>query len=87
MKDPQERFYQVTIRTNENGSIAVARVNQGINPYELLGLLEHAKQEVLMTLAGKIKPDLITRTYVKDEPEKTAQEPAEPDPQRGPINI
>ena len=43
------------------------RTNHGFNPYELLGLLERIKYEVIQQMKGEIKPEIVERIVVKDK--------------------
>ena len=43
------------------------RSNDGFSGYEVIGILEEAKQDVLNQLAGQIKPDIIKREAVEEE--------------------
>jgi hypothetical protein len=49
------------------GKGSLTRRNEGFNPWELLGLLEHSQMEILKQLSGEIKPDVIKREVIKDE--------------------
>jgi hypothetical protein len=61
-----KKTYTITIET-ENEKMNMHRVNDGFNAFELLGLLEIARSEILQQLKGEIKPDFIKRDVVEDE--------------------
>jgi len=42
------------------------RVNDGFNPMELLGIIDFVKDDIMAQVHGKIKPDVVERTIVKD---------------------
>ncbi len=43
------------------------RVNDGFSPYELLGILEEAQQDILDQIKDKVKPDVIKREVVDND--------------------
>lgn len=43
------------------------RINDGFSPYEILGILEEAQQDILDQIRGNVKPDIIKRTVIKDD--------------------
>ena len=61
----KEKTYSIKHITYEDGSSHLIRENNGFNPFELLGYLEHAQLEIMQELAGKMKPDVIERRVVK----------------------
>ncbi len=46
----------------------IERKNDGFSPYELLGILEEAQQDILDQIRGLVKADIIKREVVVDEP-------------------
>ena len=61
----KEKTYSIKHITYEDGSSHLIRENNGFNPFELLGYLEHAQLEIMQELAGKMKPDIVERRVVK----------------------
>ena len=55
--------------TVENNKLAIEGKNMGFAPYELVGLLEWKKQDILDQIKGKIVPDVVKRTAIVDEPD------------------
>ena len=51
--------------TEHGYSQHMIRRNDGFSGYEIIGILEEAKQDVLNQLAGKMKPDIIKREVVE----------------------
>lgn len=41
--------------------------NEGFNAFEILGILEKKKIDILEQIEGKIKPDVINRTSIVDK--------------------
>lgn len=59
------KTYTIEVELTDGKNI-VRRTNDGFNPYELLGILEHTQLEILAQMAGNIKPDIIKRTLIDD---------------------
>ena len=68
-KIAKENTYSIKHITYEDGSSHLIRENNGFNPFELLGYLEHAQLEIMQEIAGVLKPDVVERKFVK--PSKT----------------
>ena len=45
----------------DDGSQRLTRINEGFNPYELLGLSFKSQMEILDQISGKIKPTVTER--------------------------
>lgn len=46
-----KKTYTITVEEEPNGDISVSRVNEGFNPFELLGIIEDAKSSVLRQIS------------------------------------
>jgi hypothetical protein len=62
-----------------DGTASMRRKNEGFSGIELLGILEMTQLEIIQEIAGKLKPDVITREVVVDkEIRKTNKLPKKP---------
>jgi hypothetical protein len=59
--------YTIEFTETEEGT-QLRRVNDGFNPFELLGIIAIIKDELVEQMKGHMKPDVIKREVV--EPEK-----------------
>lgn len=66
--NPVVRTKTFTIKMMEmrNGNISLHRINDGFLLTELMGVIEISQRELIMTLQGQIKPDLIKRDCIID---------------------
>lgn len=53
-----EKKCQVTITLDENNHMVLDRVNTGFNGFELLGLLEILREDVMEHIKGKKHPQI-----------------------------
>lgn len=60
------KVWTITINTDSDGVQTMKRVNDGFNPMELLGIIDFVKDDIMAQVRGKIKPDVVERTIVKD---------------------
>ena len=60
-----EKIYTIKIVTYSDGERHLIRENDGFSPLDLLGYMEHAQLEIMQQLAGKMKPDIVERKFVK----------------------
>ena len=49
-----------------NEYTTLLRQNDGFSVTELLGLAEFAKQELILTMKGKIEPDIVKREVIQE---------------------
>jgi len=63
--------YVVETITDEKGCARFCRRNIGYNAFELVGILDHAKYEVLSQINGKFAPDTIKREVMEFDIEDT----------------
>jgi hypothetical protein len=63
----RKRTWSITIEQFNDGSTTMKRTSDGFLGFELLGLIEQMKQDILKQLSGDIKPDIIERKYIKGE--------------------
>jgi len=61
----------IMVVTETDGHLNIHRTNRGFNSFELMGLIENSLLDVRDQIQGKIKPDVITRKFIKDEGEAT----------------
>lgn len=52
------------VREFSDGTSELERISEGFFPYELLGLIEHTKQDLLKQLNGEIKPTRVKRKVI-----------------------
>jgi hypothetical protein len=64
-KDSKKRVYTMSVEDGE-GAMSIKRRNDGFTPYEILGIMEHSKQDILNQIAGSIQPDVVERQVVLD---------------------
>lgn len=60
------KVWTITINTDSDGVHTMKRVNDGFNPMELLGIIDFVKDDIMAQVRGKIKPDVVERTIIKD---------------------
>lgn len=53
-----EKEYEVTITLDENNHLLLDRANTGFNGFELLGLLEILREDVMEHIKGKKHPEI-----------------------------
>jgi hypothetical protein len=66
--------YKLEVSINENEHFCVRSQNDGMNAFELLGILEWKKQDIIKQMSGDIEPDSVTREIVEEEPNAQLQE-------------
>lgn len=57
--------YTVEVNVLEGGRFTMNRTNEGFEVMELLGVLEHTKNDILQQIAGGIKPEIVKRKVIK----------------------
>ena len=62
----KESTWVVNYITYDDGTTTLNRVNVGFNPFELLGMLEISKDDIIQQIKGQIKPDIIKRKVIDD---------------------
>lgn len=62
------KSYKIKVITKKGG-YTISRENSGFNVMELLGILEHTKQDIISRMAKGIKPDIIETKVILDEEE------------------
>ena len=58
----QTKSYTIQLETTDK--VKLIRINDGFNPYELLGLLEQIQLDIIEQLSGDVKPDIIERNII-----------------------
>lgn len=61
----KEKNYTIKTIEFSDGTSSMHRICDGYGPYELLGLLEFTKLEIMAQINGSIKPDFVKREVVK----------------------
>ena len=51
--------------TYHDGTTSLSRTNDGFNAFELMGLLELSKDDIIDHIKGNVKPEIITRKAIK----------------------
>ena len=51
--------------TYSDGTTAISRTNDGFNAYELMGVLELSKDDIINQIKGNVKPEIIKRKIIK----------------------
>ena len=54
----------------ENGVYKHTRTNEGFNPYELLGIFELSKMDIIEQMKGNIRPNEIERNLIVEPKNK-----------------
>ena len=50
--------------TYNNGTTQLSRTNDGFNPFELIGVLEISKDDIIEQIKGNVKPNVIIRKLI-----------------------
>jgi hypothetical protein len=53
-----EKKYEVTITLDENNHLLLNRTNTGFNGFELLGLLEILREDIMKQMKGEKRPEI-----------------------------
>lgn len=62
--------YSLKAELAEDGRFKIISEGEGFNGLEILGILAYKQTDILRQLSGEIKPDIVKRTFVADEPEQ-----------------
>ena len=63
-----KKYTLQVIDNGDNGDkVTVMSLNDGFTAYEVLGLLDMKREDVIDQIKGNIKPDIIKREFVKDD--------------------
>ena len=49
----------------DDGTTQLSRTNDGFNSFELMGLLELSKDDIINQIKGNVKPDVVKRKVKK----------------------
>jgi hypothetical protein len=60
-----KRKWTIEHITFNDGSTALSRINDGFNAFELMGLLELSKDDIINQMKGNVKPEVIKRKVIK----------------------
>lgn len=63
----KERSYTIKYTHHQDGSTKLSRKSDGFNAFELLGLLDLTRGEIILQMQGNIKPDFIERQVIVDK--------------------
>lgn len=61
-----EKKYKLEITLQEDGNLNINSENDGFTAFELLGFFTLKQDDILKQIKGEIKPDCISRVFVKD---------------------
>jgi hypothetical protein len=50
--------------TYADGTTKLSRTNDGFNPFELIGLLEISKDDIISQIKGVVKPNIVKRKVI-----------------------
>jgi len=75
----KESTYTFKVTHYEDGKIGIRRINDGFDPFALLGILDFTRGEIVQQIKGEFKPDVVKREVVVDavEPEVDPRESLE----------
>jgi hypothetical protein len=65
-KEISRKSWLVEIIKYNDGTAEIHKVNTGFTAYELLGIAEFNRVDIIEQLRGNIKPDIIKREVVDD---------------------
>jgi hypothetical protein len=60
-----EKRWTFEMRVYEDGVTIMSRINDGFSSIELLGIAENLRLDLREQIVGKMKPDIIKRTMIK----------------------
>lgn len=63
-----KRKWIVELITYDDQSTELKRTCEGFNAFELMGVLELSKDDIINQIKGNIKPDIIKRKVIKTIP-------------------
>ena len=66
--------YVLKMEVGENGVLSIESRNDGFNTLELMGLFSLKLQDISDQMQGKVKPDIIGRTYVEQQAGEVKQD-------------
>ena len=56
--------YTVEHITYNDGTTAMSRINDGFTAFELMGILEYSKDEIINQIKGNINPETVKRKVI-----------------------
>jgi len=59
--------YTLEFKVDDNNRLSIAGCNEGFNSLELLGVFKWKLDDIIQQIEGKIKPDTVKRTVVKEQ--------------------
>jgi hypothetical protein len=62
--------YTIVIEKDKEGKVSMNRINEGFNPFELVGWVEFIKDDLLSQIAEGMKPDIVRKKYLDDNNKK-----------------
>lgn len=63
----KKQVYTIEVETYSDGTSNMKRTCDGFYFYELLGILDFTRDEILQQIKGKIKPDIVERKVIVDK--------------------
>ena len=68
-----KRKWIVEFITYDDQSTELKRTCEGFNAFELMGVLELSKDDIINQIKGNIKPDIIKRKVIKTIPKQQTE--------------
>lgn len=59
------KIWTVVFKEYKDGTTTLERTNQGFYSFELLGIVEQTKQDLLKQMAGSVKPNKVKRKVIE----------------------
>lgn len=53
--------------TYSDGTTAISRTNDGFNSFELMGILELSKDDIINQIKGNVKPEIVKRKVILEK--------------------
>ena len=63
----KKKVYTIEVKIYSDGTSNMKRTCDGFHFYELLGILDFTRDEILEQIKGTIKPDIIERRVIVDK--------------------
>ena len=63
----KKRKWIVEHITYTDGTTQLKRSNEGFNPFELMGILELSKDDIIQQIKGAVKPDVVKRKVIDSD--------------------
>lgn len=61
------KTYNIKVKETDEVSLNITKTNDGFTPFELLGLIEWLRDDLIKQMGGMIKPDKVLRIAKTDK--------------------